>query len=162
MSFFVLGLPRSRTAWLANFLTYDGNFCYHEGLDGCHTIEEYYNKVDGVKGDSGTGLMLIDLPKDSPKVIIENDVEKSITFAKEVYGIYDPKFFYFLKDKLDSVEGLRVNFEDINDSLEQIWTHLIGTPYDYERGELLRNMNIQTNNFYDYDFNAMRNLLCLG
>ena len=43
-NFFVLGLPRSRTAWLANFLTYDGYFCFHEGIDGCRSIDDYKKK----------------------------------------------------------------------------------------------------------------------
>lgn len=31
-TFFIVGLPRSRTAWLANLLTYGDSFCFHEAL----------------------------------------------------------------------------------------------------------------------------------
>lgn len=34
-TFFVTGLPRSRTAWLANLLTHGPAFCYHERLGQC-------------------------------------------------------------------------------------------------------------------------------
>ncbi len=164
-NFFVIGLPRSRTAWLSNFLTYDDNFCYHEGIDGCSTIEEYKDKLGENKGDSSTGLMLFDMNKefpDSPKVIIEGSVDKAIEFTKEVYGVYEPEYFYELKDKLDSIKGLRIKFEDINNSLEQIWEHLIGTPYDKERGSLLKDMNIQTNNYFNYDLESMGRLVWRG
>ena len=164
-NFFVIGLPRSRTAWLSNFLTYDDNFCYHEGIDGCSTTEEYKDKLGENKGDSSTGLMLFDMNKefpDSPKVIIEGSVDKAIEFTKEVYDVYEPEYFYELKDKLDSIKGLRIKFEDINNSLEQIWEHLIGTPYDKDRGSLLKDMNIQTNNYFNYDLESMGRLVWRG
>lgn len=163
MNFFVIGLPRSRTAWLANFLTYDNNFCYHEGIEGCQSIEEYKKKLGNNKGDSCTALMLLDMNKefpDAPKVIIESDVERSIEFAKEKYNIDNPEYFYALKDKLDKIDGLRINFEDINDRLKDIWEHLFDTPYDEERGSLLREMDIQTMH-YDYDVDSLRKLLWL-
>jgi hypothetical protein len=39
--FFILGLPRTRTSWLANLFTYDNSFCYHEALKYCRSIEEF-------------------------------------------------------------------------------------------------------------------------
>ena len=36
-NFFITGLPRSRTAWLANFLTYNVSFCWHDALSFCKT-----------------------------------------------------------------------------------------------------------------------------
>lgn len=164
MNFFVIGLPRSRTAWLANFLTHQGNFCYHEGMNGCPTIQDYKNKLGKAKGDSSTGLMLLDMNKEfpkAPKVIIDSDVEASIEFAKEVYNVDNPEYFYGLQEKLNEIEGLHIKFEDINDRLEDIWKHLIGTGYDADRAELLKEMNIQTTNYYDYDMDSLRSLLCL-
>jgi len=164
-NFFVIGLPRSRTAWLANFLTYEDNFCYHEGIDGCSSLEEYKKKLGKNKGDSSTGLMLLDMNKEfpnTPKVIIESDVEKSIEFTKEKYGVYIPDYFYMIEEKLKSIQGLRVKFEDIDKSLDKIWEYLIGTPYNKDRGTLLSTMNIQTNNYFDYDVESLRRLLCPG
>ena len=39
-TFFVTGLPRSRTAWLANLLTYGEAFCWHDLLGRCASLEE--------------------------------------------------------------------------------------------------------------------------
>jgi hypothetical protein len=56
-----------------------------------------------------------------------------------------------LKEQMRFIKGLRIPLDSINDSLEDIWSYLIGTPYDKERGNLLKNMNIQTNNYFNYD-----------
>ena len=38
--FFITGLPRSRTAWLANWFTYGHTFCFHEACRKVGKIEE--------------------------------------------------------------------------------------------------------------------------
>lgn len=38
--FFITGLPRCRTAWLANFLTWGDSFCYHEAVTRCATMSD--------------------------------------------------------------------------------------------------------------------------
>lgn len=43
--YFIIGLPRSRTAWLANFLTHDNSFCWHEASRYCGSIEELQQKM---------------------------------------------------------------------------------------------------------------------
>lgn len=40
MTFLVLGLPRSRTAWLSRFLTYGDHICGHEELRHCRSIDD--------------------------------------------------------------------------------------------------------------------------
>ena len=58
------------------------------------------------------------------------------------------------------IKGLRIPLHAINDSLEDIWSYLIGTPYDKERGDLLKKMNIQTKNYFNYDVKKVGELLC--
>ena len=161
-NFFVVGLPRSRTAWLANFLTYNGRFCYHEGVDGCSTITDYKNKLGQDKGDSCTALMLLNIHKEfpnAPVVVIESDIKRAVEFSKHTYGKDLTKEFEMLKEKMRFIKGLRIPLHAINDSLEDIWSYLIGTPYDKERGDLLKNMNIQTNNYFNYDVKKVGELL---
>lgn len=38
--FFITGLPRCRTAWLANLFTYGPAFCYHDGIGYCRHPQE--------------------------------------------------------------------------------------------------------------------------
>jgi hypothetical protein len=40
MTFLVLGLPRSRTAWLSQFLTYGDHICGHEELRHCRSLDD--------------------------------------------------------------------------------------------------------------------------
>tara|TARA_R110000796_G_scaffold85071_1_gene184881 strand:+ start:67 stop:561 length:495 start_codon:yes stop_codon:yes gene_type:complete len=161
-NFFVVGLPRSRTAWLANFLTYEDKFCFHEGINGCSTLKEYKNKLGNNKGDSCTALMLLNLNKEFPEapvVVIETDTKRAIEFSKEIYGKDLTQEMNVLNEQMKFIKGLRIRLENLDNSLEEIWTYLIGTSYNKERGDLLKNMNIQTNNF-NYDIKAAGELLC--
>lgn len=38
--YFITGLPRSKTAWLANFLSYDNSLCFHDALAICDSIDQ--------------------------------------------------------------------------------------------------------------------------
>ena len=153
MTFFVAGLPRSRTAWLANFLTYDGSFCYHEGINGCKTIGEYRSKIEG-KGDACTGLPLIDVERhfpDAKKLIIHSSIEKSIDWSDKAYGIRSRPEIEWMSRYLDSMTGMHINYDDIDALLPDIWGFLVETPYDVERGNMISGLHMQTRDKYDYD-----------
>ena len=159
-NFFVLGLPRSRTAWLANFLTCDGHFCFHEGIDGCRSIDDYEKKL-GHHGDSGTAMMMFDMNTlfpDSPKVIIESDPRVAIEYARNVFGLDNPTAIYYAKERLDAIDGLRINRDDINERLPEIWSHLIGEGYNEDRAKMLIKFNVQVMNPCDIDYDATREL----
>lgn len=149
MNFFVVGLPRSRTAWLANFLTYDNRLCFHEGLNGCQSLEKYREKLGANKGDSSTGLMLIDinaLYPDAPVLVIESDGKKTAEFIYKEYGFYAPEAVDFFKSKLRKIKGKRIHVNDIDNRLEEIWAYLIGTPFNRQRADLLTGFNVQMKN----------------
>lgn len=155
--FFVLGLPRSRTAWLANFLTYGDSFCYHEGLDGCSTVQEYKQKIQGC-GDSSTGLYLLDINKEFPdtkRIIIEpdsKDIERAKKFTETYFPQVPKEWVEYLYYKLMQVDGPRVPFKEINNNLEFIWTYLIpDKPFNKKRADQLMNMNVQVQNVYNYN-----------
>ncbi len=157
-NFFVIGLPRSRTAWLANFLTQGEHFCYHEAINGCSSIAAYKAKL-GNQGDSGTGMMMFDMNAlfpDAPIVIIESDPKKSIDFCHQTYGYYDPNIIYHLRDRLDTIDGLRVLFKDINQRLPEIWSHLIGEGFDRRRADMLIKLQVQVMNPFDIDLEAAK------
>jgi hypothetical protein len=160
-NFFVLGLPRSRTAWLANFLTYDNHFCFHEAMNGCRSIDEYKEKL-AYNGDSNTGMMLFNMNAlfpDSPKVIIERDPKYAIDYCYKTYGSYDPQLIYVLKEGLDKIDGLRIRYDDIDNRLQEIWEYLIGDGYNKQRANLLKKLNIQVQDPHDIDIEAASKLL---
>jgi hypothetical protein len=63
--YFITGLPRSRTAWLANLLTWNDSFCFHEATFGCGSMDEFKAVLEGAPlgtryvGDSDPNLGLI-------------------------------------------------------------------------------------------------------
>jgi hypothetical protein len=65
--FFITGLPRSRTAWLANLFTTEWTLCFHdrigEFIDDTGAVldfakfQESFHVPGGILGDSDSGLM---------------------------------------------------------------------------------------------------------
>ncbi|SKA88889.1 hypothetical protein SAMN02745166_01503 [Prosthecobacter debontii] len=54
--FFILGLPRTRTAWLSTVLSMCGRPCYHEGMRGFASFEDYAQNRE-VPGDADPTLI---------------------------------------------------------------------------------------------------------
>lgn len=121
--FFITGLPRSRTAWMAAFLTNGEVFCAHELMNGCHSRQEFYAKMEAVDGNSDCGLPLSNFQEvwDAPTVIIERI----------------PNHEY-----LSNLSGLRVGFSELDERMEEICAY-IGVRYDRQRHGLFSKMNIQ-------------------
>lgn len=148
MNYFVIGLPRSRTAWLSVFLSQSGNYCHHDGLNGCRTIDAYRQKI-GTHGDSSTGLMMFDVDKlfpGAPIVIIEkNDIElqSCISWCNNTYQVDSRDHIKRLNGLMATIKGLRIKQRDINQMLPEIWAHLIGTRWKDEYANLT-DFNIQS------------------
>jgi len=159
-NFFIIGLPRSRTAWLSNFLTFDGEFCYHEGLNGCSSISDYKAKLGSFRGDSNTGLMLFNFEKHFPGakvVVIDSEIDKASEFSKETYGEDITKQLKLMKERLDGIKGLHINVNDINDKLKEIWEYVSDKAFNKERADMLVKLNIQVNDPHDMDIEAILN-----
>lgn len=152
----ILALPRSRTAWLANFLTTEKTFCYHDPLANMWSYRDVSSlKMDRITGVADTGLALFDLSIfDCKKLIIErslNDVYASLDkFLPEVD-------LSNLNEKLYRIEGLRIGFDEINERLEEIWDYCTGLPFDALRADQLKNMNVQVMNL-PIDINKIESL----
>lgn len=48
--FFITGLPRCRSAWLATLFTWDNCFCLHDGLSDIENLDELDAKFDSAPG----------------------------------------------------------------------------------------------------------------
>jgi hypothetical protein len=157
MTFLVLGLPRSRTAWLANFLTYDGQFCFHEGVNGCNSIEEYKVKVEG-KGDSNTGLMLFDFEKHFPDakiIIIDSDIDRAVDFGRDIYGLDIEIEMVVAKNRLDKMKGFHVKLEEIDGQLKEIWEYVSDKEFNQDRADMLIKLDVQMKNPFDIDIDSI-------
>jgi len=160
-NFFILGLPRSRTAWLANFMTYGQTFCYHEGINDCHTIEDYKTKLGYNKGDSSTASMLLDLDKHFPgskKVIIDSDINRAMEYSDKLTGNPNEDWMMHTQARLYQFDGLTVNYDDIDYNLQTIWEYITNTDYNEDRGNMLKRMNIQINDPLNYNQESIKAL----
>lgn len=161
MSFFILGLPRSRTAWLANFMTYNGFYCHHEGLNGCSSMLEYKHKIY-TDGDSSTGLAMFPFRAMFPTartVIIDNSITAAVAYGKEHYNFDSTEQMLDLTEKLDAIDGLHIPYNDINNRLADIWSHLTkDAPFDSRRAAQLIGMNITVVEPYHFDAKAFWSL----
>lgn len=156
--FLIVGLPRSRTAWLANYFTYGGIHCYHDLLlevDATKLLKNIapYNGVadsalclfpELVLNAESTGqvnILVVDrnineslsslrVAMDTEN--INGDPDNIITVA--MYGFEQIKRF---------TKGMVVNFYDIDNSIRDIHKHLTPTiPFNQHRHELLRHMKV--------------------
>ena len=159
-NFMILGLPRSRTCWLSNFMTTTAVYCHHELVGYCSSKEEYRDKMDldyEYVGDSDTAGLLLHNDYDCPKVIIHRDINDVHTSLVKLFG-YNKEFLpslYKWQGMLKQVDGLHIDFNEIDNNLEQIWKHCVDLPYDKLRAEKLMNTKIEAkhlNMFENIDF----------
>ena len=143
----IIGLPRSRTAWLSVFMSQSNTYFHHEAIDGCFSFNEYDEKTS-VSGDSTTAFsLLVDKIKDRKVVIIKkNDKEfdACVEWCDKTYGIDSRDHLTEMNEKLSEIEGLIVNQSDIDDSLDDIWEHLVDDQW-FEGYEDIKKLNIQVN-----------------
>lgn len=131
--FYILGLPRSRTLWFSEFLSFADVKCVHEHFS-IHADREL---LEGVRGYSDTNPLKARDYGDSPVLIIERDIADVVD---SVYNAFDkPKGIKDFKksisnyinvykkalDKITPKNCLRVPFNDINSQLLEIWHHLM-------------------------------------
>ncbi len=157
-NFLILGLPRSRTAWLANFMTTQNIFCSHEGLNGCTSLTQYRNKFKKNSGDSNTGLALFDfeiLFEGFKRIIIDRDIDEAVKFSIDSYGCDTTSTMLNLKQRLDNLDGLHVHFDDINDRLEEIWNYLTDQQFNESRADMLIDFDVQVCDVHNTDIDAL-------
>jgi hypothetical protein len=158
--FFITGLPRSRTAWLANLLTAAGSFCFHDAvladgsLDGAVSVmlERLSRRPHESVGDSDSGLLFwADLARkrfpDSPFVIIERDPSACLAssvrhgFSKGLWSAILQAYWQTRR-----LPGVRiVSYDSLSDlsELEKLYSFCTRLPMDRQRARLLMHLNVQ-------------------
>lgn len=160
MSFFVLGLPRSRTAWLSVFLSQSGIHCYHDGMNGCRTMVEYRDKIKGC-GDSTTAFAYMNgVYINMPTVVIEKtDLEfnRCLDWCFETFGQDSITGMEEHREILAGIDGLKVMQSDIDSRAKEIFEHLTGVDFLAHYAEL-SGLRIESKTC-DIDYESMRVLL---
>lgn len=158
MSYFVFGLPRSRTAWLSCFLSQSGKFCYHEAINGCINEKEYMAKMQGF-GDSTTAFSHCpeSLYKNGRVVIIEktsSEFDRCVEWCSQAFNVNSRLILENMRDELMAIKGMRVLQSDIDDKLPDIFEYLTGSRWQKKYG-CMKWLNIQADPSM-IDYGAMR------
>lgn len=157
IDFFITGFPRSRLAWLSNYLYYGNMACIHDGLfygleskdfgflNNFHDIAE----VVGI-ADSGLAIYqdtLIEKYPEAKWIIVERpygEVRQSI----ESLGMKPGNTLASLSTKIDELRGklqsFSVDFSNVSDAVTDIARYVNPEwKCPLERHEMLVNMNVQ-------------------
>jgi hypothetical protein len=162
--FFITGLPRSRTAWLANFFTTDHSFCYHDisRVGSVWSILE--STSSDFVGDSDSGLLtlvdslLIRYPmarwlflhntvdratKSFERYFTvdneypgtkESNIREAMEIAKQLYDIAVQKVNNKMEIEVDELD----NFQTV----KQVWQWLLPLPWNQQRYTMLNTFRI--------------------
>lgn len=154
MDFLIYTLPRSGSAWLANFLSHGDMFCYHDpsATLGYNTVT--YPREAVITGAVDTGAVLglmYPIPK---KVAVLHRDFKAIkqSFLRYTGREFPPELSY--GSFLDTTRGMyRIYFEEIFNkkssmklrlkTLQEVWEYFSYHPFDEYRARQLLDMNVQ-------------------
>ena len=163
-TFFICGTPRSRTAWLANFLTTSQSFCFHELLAECENVSEMRKRLSNIakcpvgSSDSGNTLFIDEIVKEFPSakiVVIKRDpkeVVKSLMNSGLCNNSNEKELtlaIHILTDKIKHIEKTHECLVYDYNSLvragvcSDIFEYCTGMSFDHKRWELLNNLNVQ-------------------
>jgi hypothetical protein len=153
--FCVLGLPRSRTAWLANFLSYGDRECRHEGTATMGSFDEVLATLRAGVGLSDTmlGLRAEDIARALPAtrmVVVRRDIAQVRASMARIGYPMAGHFLEHLAQKLDRASWLPhaivVRFEELNDKATCAWIfrHCLGETMPGHWWDLWGHVNVQT------------------
>lgn len=154
--FVVTGMPRARTAWVANFLTYGGCYCEHDGLARAGNVErcvDWFNTVGGYDAigisDSGAAQFTRALDAGVPGlrwvVIVRAPRECEASFAAAgcpaVSLDHHARRVAVLASRPDT---LVVRFEELDERIDEIARFCCPTwKPNPDRRDMLCRLNIQ-------------------
>lgn len=154
--FFISGLPRTRTAWLSNLLTTDQTLCFHDTR-----FFDYLLVNPRRVGFSGPELVtqfdeIAAAFPEAPWVIVLRNKDEALNSFKLWAGDLLPQddvLEIFWRNRAHAVSGLckhpnvfTVSYEMMDDEIiaREMWAHLLpGIPFDLERWQLLKKLNVQ-------------------
>jgi hypothetical protein len=151
-TFFICSLPRSRTAWLANFLCYDPCHCFHEPFNE-YAIEDLPELFQSTRkeyvgiSDSTNTLFIEPILKVFPssKLVLIRRPSHEVDQRMRELGLPCHQLIMRLDSILDEIEEnhnpLVVNYHSFNASA--IWAYLIPeVPLNIERLKMLETFDV--------------------
>lgn len=143
IEFMLLSAPRSGSTWSSNWLTTDTTLCLHDPL-----WRYPYQELDRIQspkmlGIACTGLALFpDFVNAHParKVILHRDLAE-VDASLEKIGLSACSHAW--DGVLEKIRGVHIDWQDLFERPKNIYEYLLDRPFDAERHELLREINVQ-------------------
>lgn len=158
--FLILGYPRSRTAWLANLLTYGDVFCAHELLSECRQPSDWFMQLPTEFAFSGSaetaGAFVADkLMVPGLRVAIiwrsHTEVAKSLAEHCATDGMdVCEKMLPFMHRASRLPNAMNFHYESLStfDGCRALLEHVApGTTLSQKRYEMLADFNVQITDF---------------
>jgi hypothetical protein len=155
--YFITGLPRCRSAWFANWLTWGDSFCAHDGFYGHASVESFLKALANqaaparLIGHSDPANVffwrqLVEHFPEAKWVVVRRDPEEAYAASCKAFGdILDRSVFEHLCHELDAlceqVKPLEVAFDDLGSSITV--AQYLDVPWDSRRFMQLRHMQVQ-------------------
>lgn len=155
-TFFICALPRSRTSWLANFLTFGDAFCLHEPLVGIRSLTELRGRFEATgrpivgSSDCGNQYFADALAEEFPgsQFIVVNRPIEDCQKSMDDIGHPDHGTLihsrYLLDEVIKNHAPLVLDFSELSqpDTGEEICDFL-GLQWDRPRFDMLTTLHIQ-------------------
>lgn len=159
-SFLVLALPRSRTAWLSQFLSYDGWHCGHDQLRYMRSLEDAKAWLSQpMTGSCETAAapfwrIIAKLAPGIPVLTVRRPVPDVVGSLLRAGLDADPavltRRMLYIDRKIDQLEGrlpnvVKVSFDDLAtaEGCAKAFGHCLGRPLDTDWWDALSGQNIQ-------------------
>ena len=160
--YFITGLPRTRTAWLANLFSYQESFCYHEALKHVSSVNglvEFLKATDAkYVGDSDSGLpfvmeQVIDHFTNARLVVIERDPNSVIESLRKAFPFASVDFPEMVLRAAHAIEELKKKFRPLvvaHRDLERmeicrrVWDYCLpDVPFNERRWQMLDPLTVE-------------------
>lgn len=158
--FFVTGMPRSRTAWMAAWLTTDKTLCFHDVEVGIAEKAMEFAHIGRGMGYSGPEVCLLAQKFPAvPCVIIHRPKAEAFPSFWEIVRrcpevtLSEAQLSAWWDEREKLIGGLpgkHVSFSLLNneETMRNLWQYLLPeTPFDAERFRLMRDLNITQDTF---------------
>ena len=154
--YFVTGLPRCRSAWVANYLTWGDSICYHDAFWQTPSFAAFCEMLDTTPAmhvghaDPANLLVWEKLVKRFPNakwIVIIRDVEETLAACQKAFGDFSKEQLQFLIRQLgklsEAVEPFCVNFENLNGQSAAWFAQELGIQIPNWRGHFLNRYQVQ-------------------
>lgn len=152
----ITGLPRSRTAWMANFFTFGDSFCFHEALVDGGDMTRAFSSVDTPYiGNSDSEIPFFADKDDkiyakAKHVLIRRDKKEVVNSLQRMFRVDIAHAVDECVEALERYESvfkpLVVEFGDLNDkeTMMAVWHFCLPTiPFPERRWEMLNDFKVE-------------------